>query len=32
MEFNDLDNNNDQLDLFLINIDGFEGPLDLLLT
>ena len=32
MKFNDLDNNNDQLDLFLINIDGFEGPLDLLLT
>ena len=31
MEFNDL-NNNDQLDLFLVNIDGFEGPLDLLLT
>ena len=31
MEFNDF-NDNDQLDLFLVNIDGFEGPLDLLLT
>ena len=31
MELNDL-NDNDQLDLFLVNIDGFEGPLDLLLT
>ena len=32
MEFNDLNKNDDQLDLFLVNIDGFEGPLDLLLT
>ena len=30
---NDLDNNyNEQLDLFHVNLDGYEGPLDLLLT
>ena len=28
-----LDNNyNEQLDLFHVNLDGYEGPLDLLLT
>ena len=32
MEFNDLNDKLDQLDLFLVDIDGFEGPLDLLLT
>ena len=32
MEY-DLDNNyNEQLDLFHVNLDGYEGPLDLLLT
>ena len=30
---NGLDNNyNEQLDLFHVNLDGYEGPLDLLLT
>ena len=24
--------NNDQLDLFRVNLDGYEGPLDLLLS
>ena len=26
------DNYNEQLDLFHVNLDGFEGPLDLLLS